>query len=808
MDMAEKRDTCDAGALSESDRSATFLPFPLARREDTRTQQCGAAPASSSARLSWIALGTFALVIIVHATSSIDAYTYTAIALAGLACATIGLRRHRPLVQWPWWALVGAGLVWTVSGIAEYLTDASGDLTSSRSLLPDAIALPGYALFGSGLIGLLRARQAKGERGVLLDSIMVGAGAFLLVNVAVITPTMDIKDTWVMARLSVAIYPALSMGLLALATHLAFSAGGRSPALRLLLVGTGGLVVGDFVYALGEAHVSNVPRALLEVPLLLAPACIGSAVLHPSIRVASTSVGERVGTMTRSRLAAVACALLAPIAVITTTEGAETLTLSVLLCLILAGAAILRLATAMTEQAAFEARLSHQANHDALTGLPNRVQILEHISEMLGRSYRADVPIAVMFIDLDQFKLVNDSMGHAVGDQLLVLASQRISSVIRQTDVVGRISGDEFVVIVNLETSAAVGLGQRIASALADVFVLSSGEVFISASIGITVAYASSETSAATMIQEADTAMYRSKEAGRNCITVFDSSMRERVARHVEVQTHLRRALNDRLISAYYQPLVTLPSGRIYGFEALARWNDNGTMISPAEFIPAAEESGLIVPLGSFMLDEACRQLSIWRQTLPGCANLHVSVNLSPRQMRESDIVDTVAETLLRYDLPGDALWLEITENVMMDDSVTTAGVMHGLRNLGVRLAVDDFGTGYSSLSYLKRFPVSSVKIDRSFVSGLGQHDSDASLVAAIVAMGSAFDLDLVAEGVETQDQAQRLLALGCRQAQGYLFGKPMPAEQVADAVQRLGVAGPAPVAVPPRRCAATARRV
>ena len=795
-----------ADAPSRTEESATILPFPLARSEDTRSPQVVIAPSGSSARLSWIALATFTLVIVIHATSSLNAYTYTAIALAGLACATVGLRKHRPAVQWPWWALVGAGLVWTASGVAEYLTDARGDLTSNRSLLPDAIAVPGYVLFGSGLIGLLRARQARSERGVLLDSIMVGAGAFLLVNVAVITPTMDIKDTWLMARLSVAIYPALSMGLLALATHLAFSAGDRSPALRLLLVGTGGLVVGDFVCALGEAHVSDLPRALLEVPLLLAPACIGSAVLHPSIRVASTAVGERVGTMTRSRLAAVACALLAPIAVISTSKGAETLTISTLLCLILAGAAILRLATAMREQAAFEARLSHQANHDALTGLPNRVQILEHITAMLGRSYKADVPIAVMFIDLDQFKLVNDSMGHAVGDQLLVLASQRISSVIRQTDVVGRISGDEFVVIVNLETSAAVGLGQRIASALADVFVLSSGEVFISASVGITVAYASGETSAATMIQEADTAMYRSKEAGRNCITVFDSSMREKVARRVEVQTHLRRALNDRPISAHYQPLVTLPSGRIYGFEALARWSDNGTTISPAEFIPAAEESGLIVPLGAFMLDEACRQLSIWRQTLPGCTKLHVSVNLSPRQMRESDIVDTVAETLLRYDLPGEALWLEITENVMMDDSVTTAGAMHGLRNLGVKLAVDDFGTGYSSLSYLKRFPVSSVKIDRSFVSGLGQHDSDASLVAAIVAMGSAFDLDLVAEGVETQDQAQRLLALGCRQAQGYLFGKPVPADQVAETIQRLGVSGLAQV-TPPRRCAANVRR-
>jgi EAL domain-containing protein (putative c-di-GMP-specific phosphodiesterase class I) len=283
---------------------------------------------------------------------------------------------------------------------------------------------------------------------------------------------------------------------------------------------------------------------------------------------------------------------------------------------------------------------------------------------------------------------------------------------------------------------------------------------------------------------------------------MFDTSMRERVARRVVLERKLRHALNEGQFAAFYQPIVALPSGRVHGFEALARWMDeDGHMISPAEFIPIAEDSGLIVPLGKFMLDDACKQLAWWRTCVPNGEGLYMSVNLSPRQVRQSDIVDTVAEALDRYRLPGDALWLEITESLMMEDSIATAAVMTGLRALGVRLSVDDFGTGFSSLSYLKRFPVSRVKIDRAFVTGLGEHSSDSSLVAAILAMGSALDLDAVAEGVESTEQAERLFELGCRMAQGYLFSKAVPASDVPDTLERLGIAGTRRTS-PPRRCA------
>ncbi|HEY4333221.1 MAG TPA: EAL domain-containing protein, partial [Ilumatobacteraceae bacterium] len=651
----------------------------------------------SSGRTTLIALGAFAVVIAAHATGVLGDVTYTAVTLAGVVCATAGLRRHRPTLQWPWWALVATGLLWTASSVLSDATHATGNLTSSRSLLPDLFAIPGYCLFGAALYGLLRARRGPSEPGALLDGIMLGAGALLVVNELLITPALGIKGAWVMARISIAIYPALSMCLLVLAARLAFTSGERSPAFRLLLLGTLGLLVGDVVFALGEVSTIPLSQSVLEVPYLLVPACISSAVLHPSIRFVSRPLRRRDAMLGRGRLFAVAGALLAPIVVLATDHSGRGLAISLVLCLILAVTAIVRLWSAMRSQAALEARLSHQATHDELTGLPSRALIVSHLEHLLAKAVETDSPIAVLFIDLDQFKLVNDSMGHSIGDQLLIQAAERISSCVGPDDLVGRISGDEFIVVVSCDTDAAVEVGELIRRHLAESFYLDSGEVFISVSIGATIAFGHEHAVATTLIQEADTAMYRSKDSGRDQVTVFDSSMRERVARRVELERSLRQALTQRRLQAFFQPLVSLPSGKVHGFEALVRWKDHEHMVSPAEFIPVAEESGLIVPLGAFMLDEACRNLAHWRRTVPGAERLYVSVNLSARQLRESDIVDTVADTLAHYKLTGDALWLEITESLIAEDSVATAAVMTGLRSLGVRLAVDDFGTGYSS---------------------------------------------------------------------------------------------------------------
>jgi diguanylate cyclase (GGDEF)-like protein len=663
-------------------------------------------------------------------------------------------------------------------------------------------------LFGLALYGLLRARRTGRQRGALLDAIMLGSGALLTVHNLLIEPTMGREESWVFARVAIAIYPATSVCLIVIAARLAFGGNDRSVAFRLLLAGTTCLLLGDMIFALGEAGTLSLPQAMLEVPYLLVPAFVGSAVLHPSIRLIASPHRGASSMMSRSRLAAVAAALLTPIAFIAERDLRSGQTVTTGLCLILALTAIVRLSTAMKHQASAEALLVHQAYHDELTGLPSRSLIMSKIDEMLDRSRDGGGPIALIFLDLDHFKLVNDSMGHAVGDQLLVHAGRKIRSCLRPEDVVGRISGDEFIVVAHgLDNTRAHNLAERIRAVLGEGFNLEAGEMFISASVGITIARGTDYADAATLIQEADTAMYRSKEAGRNTVTTFDSTMRERVARRVELERRLRHALHEGELSAHYQPIVAMPSGRIHGFEALVRWEDGGCMLSPAEFIPVAEDSGLIVPLGTFMLDTACRELARWRRTVRGAELLTMSVNISPRQVRESDIVDTVAEALERYGLPGSALWLEITESVMMEDSVGTAAVMAGVRALGVRLAVDDFGTGFSSLSYLKRFPVSRVKIDRSFVVGLSKDSTDASLVTAIIAMASALHLEPVAEGVETAEQASRLYELGCRQAQGHLYERAVAADNVPQLIHRLGIAG-TPRAPTARNCAPTRRRL
>lgn len=750
----------------------------------------GTPPAASRTLL--ISAATYLTVIAAHVWGVLGGITYPLVIIGAISCAFVGLRLHRPKLRWPWWALVLTGVLWTIAGVAREATNATGDLTSHRSLIPDLFALPGYGLFGVALYGLLRARRAPDDRVARLDGIMLGAGALLFVNELLILPTLRIEHAWVMARVAIAIYPAISMCLLVLAARLAFASWQPSSAFSLLLGGTAALLVGDIVFALGDAGWIHGNERLLEVPYLFVPASIGTAALLPSMNRLDRPAHRSLITISRGRLGAVAAALLAPIIVIVIRDPSFARSVTAGICFVLAVSAVMRVAQAMKDQAAFAARLAHQAHHDDLTGLPNRVLVVNHLDGLIDKSRVTAQPIALMFIDLDQFKLVNDSMGHAVGDQLLVQAGLRITAAVRHGDVVGRISGDEFLVVAaGLDGAGAAALADRIRRVLGAPFLLDAGEVFVSASIGIAISHGSPVDDAATLIREADTAMYRSKDGGRNSVTVFDTSMLERVARRVDMERRIRQALSTNEIHPCYQPIVELPSGSVLGFEALARWQDAGRMVSPAEFITVAEESGLIVPLGAFVLDESCRFLADWRRKIPGGEHLYMSVNLSPRQIRESDIVDTVAEALARHGLPGEALWLEITESVMMEDSVSTAGVLVGLRSLGMRLSVDDFGTGFSSLSTLKRFPVSGVKIDRSFVSGLGRHQSDSSLVAAIVAMASALGLVTVAEGVETSRQASQLFELGCVEAQGFLYSTAVPPDEVLDLVGRLGVRGP-----------------
>jgi diguanylate cyclase len=597
---------------------------------------------------------------------------------------------------------------------------------------------------------------------------------------------LALTDSWVVARLAIVIYPSISMWLLVLAGRLAFSGFERSPANYLLLAGTASLVVGDVVFAAGEIGRIELDEAALAVPYLLVPALIASALLHPSMRNIGRPDTREGPTLTRSRMALVGVALLTPVVVVFSDESSESRLISLVLCELLAILAVLRVFHAMRLQTQTQATLAHRASHDELTDLPGRQLLTRLADEFLAQVPGG--PVSMLFIDLDQFKYVNDSLGHGYGDRLLVQVGERLARFVPHEAVVSRFSGDEFLVLApGLDVRAAMALGERLRVELARCFVLEDGtEMFVSASTGVTTTWAGNGVSAATLIQEADAAMYESKEMGRNAVTLFDRSMRERLDRRMRLEHDLRSAVDGGDLRVVYQPIVAWPERRLLGFEALARWRRDEEDVSPEEFVAIAEESGLIIPLGEFVLDEACRQLTWLRRNVQGAEGAFMSVNLSPRQLRSSDIVDAVAETLERHGLSGDALYLEITEGVMMGDAVTAAAAMAGLGALGVRLSLDDFGTGFSSLAYLKRLPVDAVKIDRSFVSDLGRTSADESLIAAIIRMSSALGLVTVAEGVETEEQAVRLAALGCHQMQGYLFSRPVPVVELPAVIARL----------------------
>ena len=417
----------------------------------------------------------------------------------------------------------------------------------------------------------------------------------------------------------------------------------------------------------------------------------------------------------------------------------------------------------------------HQATHDPLTGLPNRSLVLDRLDQALGRSQRSGGRVTVLFADLDRFKVVNDSFGHSVGDGVLLSIADRLRQAVRPHDTVGRLAGDEFIIICEeLTDREALHVAERIADAVAQPILLDGRETVITASIGI--AHAEPDTRAEDMLRDSDVAMYRAKERGRARIELFDADMRRRMMDRLEMERSLRTAIGAGDLRLVYQPIVAFGGWEVMAAEALVRWeHPERGVVEPAEFIPLAEESGLILPLGRWVLTEACRQLAVWRAA--GRPKLRVTVNLSARQFSDPDLIAVVAEALARAQLPPDALWLEITESVLMEEVKVTSDTLIALKRLGVHLAIDDFGTGYSSLSYLKRFPVDLLKIDRSFINGLGTDPEDGAIVLAIVSLAQALRLEVVAEGVEHFHQLEALHRLGCDAVQGFLLAPPRPAD-------------------------------
>jgi diguanylate cyclase (GGDEF)-like protein/PAS domain S-box-containing protein len=428
-----------------------------------------------------------------------------------------------------------------------------------------------------------------------------------------------------------------------------------------------------------------------------------------------------------------------------------------------------------------EAEVRHRALHDPLTGLPNRALARDRLENALARRRRDGRAVAVLLADLDQFKLVNDSLGHAAGDDLLIALAPRLHDAVRPSDTVARLGGDEFLIICEQLEGAheAIRVAERVAHAITQPIVLSTGEHFITASIGIAVAD-SANALPEDLLRDADAAMYRAKERGRGRYELFDEVLRKRVLLRLRTENELRRGLEQGELRVVYQPVVELESGSVTAVEALVRWqHPQRGLLDPVDFIPVAEDSGLIGALGDWVLTAACRDGADWQRRFPRPEPLLVCVNTSARQLANAAFPARIADTMSRQGLAPGSLALEITETVLMEEAHAPMTVLASLREYGLRLMLDDFGTGYSSLAYLKRFPLDVLKIDRSFIAGLGRDDEDSAIVAAIVQMARTLGLTVVAEGVERPEQLERLRELDCDRAQGRLIAEPMPAAEV-----------------------------
>ena len=716
---------------------------------------------------------------VLHATSVFGDAPLAVLALVTPLAIVLAIRTYRPAPSDPWVLLVMAGVAWGVAGAIRAAVGATADLTADRHLLPDVFALAGYALFAAGLLRMLRAQgTVTRSRSLVLDGAILTMSTMLVLWVALIAPVLFNVDAAPIAKLSILVYPPISALLVSIAARLAFGTATRGRSQRLLLAGMLAMLVGDVAFVLLETElVGGFPPRLLEAPYAIAYALIGSAALHPSML--DTVRRKAVGApRTERRLLLIAIALMTPAIALFVWSPRSLLERTVVggLAVALATTAIIRVVLAARSQAAVEHRLARRATSDELTGLANRTAMHEIVNQQLDDARAGGDTLALLFIDLDRFKLVNDTYGHAVGDELLLAAADRLRTTVGSSDTVARLSGDEFLVSMPRTTARQA---KAMASMICDVFSQPfelMGTAWVTASIGIVVADGDfGDVDATSLIRDADTAMYVAKGAGRAGYAMFEGSMRAQSERQLELYNGLHLALEREEFDVHYQCIVNGSSGAVDGVEALVRWNSPTGPIPPDQWISLAEDSHLISAIGEMVLLRACDQVARWRR-LPGCSDLTLSVNVSARQLVDVDMVEIVADALDGAGLDPDALWLEITESVMMTDTLDTLAALAGLRGLGVHLSVDDFGTGYSSLSYLQRYPVEQVKIDRQFVQGMCSQSEDAAVVSAIIGIADALGLSIVAEGVESEGQAETLGELGCELLQGFLYSRPVPA--------------------------------
>jgi diguanylate cyclase (GGDEF)-like protein len=731
---------------------------------------------------------TFAAVAIVlgafHAMSDHTPTAASAIAsviIAGLGIL-IGLSTNMAPRSIAMVALVASGAV-----ICARLIEDQND--SDRFVSIELLWLVSLIAIAAGLIMLVRRRLIGQASNVLADGLIVGIGAWLFVWVYLIQPSMALNNqtTTITALRSVTL--AVAMIVLFLLVTFLFSDSTPSPANAILGTAIALCLTGVVLRAVVMRGDVDISTATLDSPLLMALALVGAAFCHPSIRNLTAQGAHTVTPALMTRLVTTTLSLVAPIIVLAVDSPADnndTLVRTITAC-VLAAIVMTRVVQSVRLNATTHEHLVRSALTDSLTGLPNRILMLQYIDSAIDSAWRTTRQPTVLFIDVDRFKNINDSLGHFIGDDVLTEIAARLQSSVPPLATVARIAGDEFVVLdpTTESLTQSVLLAEQILDSLRSPITTGDGDMFVTASIGVAYAPKNIALSATDLLRHADTAMYRAKDAGRNCIALFDDSMLESVTKRLDVETALYRALERNELHLVHQPIVDVDLGIVVGFEALMRWDRGQSLIVPPdEFIPIAEETGIIVPLGSWAINDALTQLRAWIDAGHCSASTTMSVNVSVRQLHDPQFVTVVSDALTMSGIPAEQLWLEVTESVMITEPTQALASLHRLHALGVRIAIDDFGTGYSSLSLLQRFPIQCIKIDRAFVNDIDSEPATQNIVRTIIAMATAMGADIVAEGVENIEQLSQLTHLDCHRAQGYLFSRPVHADDVPRVVR------------------------
>jgi diguanylate cyclase (GGDEF)-like protein len=663
------------------------------------------------------------------------------------------------------------------------------DRTASHSLATESLFLVSQLLLVVGLVFIIRRRLTEQAGNVFADGLIVGIGGWLIVWVYLVQPSLGITGNSASFTTIRSLTLGVAMIVLFLLVTLLFSETVPSPANAFIGIAIALSLVGIILRAVVSRGDVSFSAATLDAPLLMAVALVGASFIHPAIRHIAESGSHTVVPALMTRLLTTTSSLVAPIIVLAIDKPAnsqDTTVRTITVC-ILAAVVMTRVVQSVRLNANTQEQLVRNALTDSLTGLPNRVLMLQHIESAMRSSWKTHLQPTVLFIDVDRFKNINDSLGHSIGDDVLTEVSRRLTSAVPSHATVARIAGDEFVVLdTTTETvTQSVLLAEKVLDSLRSPITTRDGDMFVTASIGVAYAPTAVEISANELMRHADTAMYRAKNAGRNCIALFDESMLESVTKRLDVETALYRALERNELHLVHQPIVDIDLGIVVGFEALMRWDRGQShVVSPDEFIPIAEETGIIVPLGSWAINDALTQLRSWIDAGHCSPSTTMSVNVSVRQLHDPQFVTVVTDALASSGIPAEQLWLEVTESVMITEPTQALASLHRLNALGIRIAIDDFGTGYSSLSLLQRFPIQCIKIDRAFVNDVVTEPATQNIVRTIIAMATAMGADIVAEGVETIEQLSQLTSLECHRAQGYLFSRPVHVDDVPRVVK------------------------